>query len=97
MAKGTVVGDFIDFIKDPTAGLREQMGGAARTVSQATSQVGTMVKDEQKRAQDNSPQNVAIREQLSEQSQRFSASTLLTGGQGVLDRPTTASRTLLGI
>lgn len=38
-----------------------------------------------------------INAQVQEQRQRARASTLLTGGQGSLDEPRTASTTLLGI
>lgn len=38
----------------------------------------------------------ALQGQLSHEQRQASASTILTGGQGLLDEPTTASRVLLG-
>lgn len=38
----------------------------------------------------------AVNDQISEEQRQYSASTILSGGQGLLDQPNTASRVLLG-
>lgn len=38
----------------------------------------------------------AVNDQISEEQRQYSASTILSGGQGLIDQPTTASRVLLG-